>query len=140
MLNKRSIKSIKRVIFVLISFPVFLFQFLFCYILERKDKKSFKRNIIVLISFLILFVSISYLVNIAEEMSLPGFRRTRQKHSVVYQNVFKNRTATSIYGTREGTCEFYFLTCSDDLICCSNDLISCLHNLSSCSNDIIKLL
>ena len=44
------------------------------------------------------------------------------------------------YGTREGTCEFYFLTCSDDLICCSNDLISCLHNLSSCSNDIIKLL
>ena len=44
------------------------------------------------------------------------------------------------YGTREGTCEFYFLTCSDDLICCSNDLISCLHNLSSGSNDIIKLL
>ena len=44
------------------------------------------------------------------------------------------------YGTREGTCEFYFLTSSDDLICCSNDLISCLHNLSSCSNDIIKLL
>ena len=23
-----------------------------------------------------------------------------------------------MYGTREGTCEFYFLTCSDDLICC----------------------
>ena len=44
------------------------------------------------------------------------------------------------YGTREGTCEFYFLTCSDDLICCSNDLISCLHNLSSCVTDIIKLL
>ena len=51
-----------------------MFQFLFCYILERKDKKSFKRNIIVLISFLILFVSISFLVNIGEEMSLPGFR------------------------------------------------------------------
>ena len=43
MLNKRYIKSIKRDIFVLISFPVFLFQFLFCYILERKDKKWFKR-------------------------------------------------------------------------------------------------
>ena len=46
--------------FVLISFPVFLFQFLFCYILERKDKKWFKRDIIVFISFLILFVSISF--------------------------------------------------------------------------------
>ena len=73
MLNKRYIKSIKRDIFVLISFPVFLFQFLFCYILERKDKKWFKRDIIVLISFLILFVSISFLVNIGKEMSL-GFR------------------------------------------------------------------
>ena len=60
--------------FVLISFPVFLFQFLFCYILERKDKKWFKRDIIVLISFLILFVSISFPVNIGKEMSLPGFR------------------------------------------------------------------
>ena len=75
MLNKRYIKSIKRDIFVLISFPVFLFQFLFCYILERKDKKWFKRGIIVLISFLILFVSISFLVNIGKEMSLPGFRK-----------------------------------------------------------------
>ena len=75
MLNKRYIKSIKRDIFVLISFPVFLFQFLFCYILEKKDKKSFKCDIIVLISFLILFVSISFLVNtcIGKEMSLPGF-------------------------------------------------------------------
>ena len=51
-----------------------MFQFLFYYILERKDKKSFKRDIIVLISFLILFVSISFLVNIGKEMSLPGFR------------------------------------------------------------------
>ena len=59
----------------MISFPVFLFQFLFCYIFERKDKKSFKHDIIVLISFLILFVSISFLVNIGKEMSLPGFRR-----------------------------------------------------------------
>ena len=54
MLNKRYIKSINEIFFVLISFPVFLFQFLFCYILERKDKKWFKRDIIVLISFLIL--------------------------------------------------------------------------------------
>ena len=74
MLYKRYIKSIKRDIFVLISFPVFLFQFLFCYILERKDKRWFKRDIIVLSSFLILFVSISFLVNIGKEMSLPGFR------------------------------------------------------------------
>ena len=51
-----------------------MFQFLFCYVLERKDKKWFKRDIIVLISFLILFVSISFLVNIGKEMSLPGFR------------------------------------------------------------------
>ena len=41
---------------------------------ERKDKKWFKCDIIVLISFLILFVSISFLVNIGKEMSLPGFR------------------------------------------------------------------
>ena len=75
MLTKRYIKSIKRDIFVLTSFPVLLFQFLFCYILERKDKKSFKRDIIILISFPILFVSISFLVNIGKEMSLPGFRK-----------------------------------------------------------------
>ena len=75
MLNKRFIKSIKRdIFFVLISFPVFLFQFLFCYILERKDKKWFKCDNIVLISFLILFVSISFLVNIEKETSLLGFR------------------------------------------------------------------
>ena len=55
MLNNRYIKSIYRDISVLISFPVFLFQFFFCYILERKDKKWFKRDIIVLISFLIFF-------------------------------------------------------------------------------------
>ena len=75
MLNKRYNKSIKQDIFVLISFPVFLFQFLFCYILERKDKKWFKCDIIVLTSYLILLVSISFLVNIGKEMSLPGFRR-----------------------------------------------------------------
>ena len=77
MLNNRYIKSIYRDIFVLISFPVFLFQFLFCYILKRKDKKWFKPDIIVLTSFLILFVSISFLVNIGKEMSLPGFRNIR---------------------------------------------------------------
>ena len=77
MLNNRYIKSI---FFVLISFPVFLFQFLFCYILERKDMKWFKRDIIVLISFLIIFVSISFLVNIGKEMSLPGFRIDESKN------------------------------------------------------------
>ena len=86
MLNKRYIKSIKRDIFVLISFPVFLFQFLFCYILERKDKKWFKRDIIVLISFLILFVSISFLVNIGKEMSLPGFRNIRYACDTLVSN------------------------------------------------------
>ena len=63
-----------KIFFVLISFPEFLFQFLFCYILERKDKKWFKCDINVWISFLILFVSISFLVNIGKEMSLPRFR------------------------------------------------------------------
>ena len=67
MLNKRYIKSIKRAIFVLISFPVFFFQFLFCYILEKKDKKWFIPDIFVFISFLILFVSISFLVNIGKK-------------------------------------------------------------------------
>ena len=43
-------------------------------VLERKDDKSFKRDTIALISFLILFVTISFLVNIGTEMSLPGFR------------------------------------------------------------------
>ena len=74
MLNKRLLSRYIEIFFVLISFPVFLFQFLFCYILERENKKWFKRDIIVLISFLILFVSISFLVNIGKEMSLPGFR------------------------------------------------------------------
>ena len=73
MLNNRYISRYIEIFFVLITFPVFLFQFLFCYILERKDNKWFKRDI-VLVSFLILFVSISFLVNIGKEMSLPGFR------------------------------------------------------------------
>ena len=36
--------------------------------------KWLKRDIIVLISFLIIFVLISFLLNIGKEMSLPGFR------------------------------------------------------------------
>ena len=40
----------------------------------------FKRDIIVLISFLILFVTISFLVNIGKEMSLPGFRKNFTMH------------------------------------------------------------
>ena len=74
MLNKRYIKSIKRDIFCFDFLSSILVSISFCYILERKDKKSFERDIIVLISFLILFVSISFLVNIGKEMSLPGFR------------------------------------------------------------------
>ena len=75
MLNKRYIKSIKRDIFILISFPVFLFQVLFCYILDRKAKRSFTRDIVVLRSFLTLFVSISVLVNIGKNVPsrVPSF-------------------------------------------------------------------
>ena len=72
----------------MISFPVFLFQFLFCYIFERKDKKSFKRDILVLTSFLILFVSISFLVNIGKEMSLPGFRTDARYFTVISTDFF----------------------------------------------------
>ena len=43
--------------------------------MERKDDKSFKQDNIALISFLILFDSISFLVNIGKEMSLPGFHK-----------------------------------------------------------------
>ena len=45
----------------------------------------FKRDIIVLISFLILFVSISFLVNIGKETSLPGFRNIRP-YSLVFMS------------------------------------------------------
>ena len=95
MLNKRYIKSIKREMFlVLISFPVFLFQFLFCYVLERKDKKWLKRDIIVLISFLIIFVSISFLVNIGKEMSVLGF------HSLLY--IASQSQNTGLSNVRKG--------------------------------------
>ena len=73
MLNKRYIKSIKRDIFCFDFLSSILVSISFlCYKLERKDKKWSKRDIIVLISFLIIFVSISFLVNIGKEMSLPG--------------------------------------------------------------------
>ena len=41
------------------------------------------RDIIVLISCLILFVSISFLVNIGKEMSLSGFRRNFSNKSPI---------------------------------------------------------
>ena len=68
------ISCLIEIFVVLISVLIFLFESLFCSILERKDDKSFKRDIIVLISFPILFVSTSFLVNIGKEMSPPGFR------------------------------------------------------------------
>ena len=73
MLNKRYIKAIKRdIFFVLISFPVFLFQFLFCYILERKDKKWFNCFDFLSNSFRFDFFSGKYW----KRISLPGFRRS----------------------------------------------------------------
>ena len=72
MLNKRYIKSIKRDIFCFDFLSSVLVSIFYCYILERKDEKWFKRNIIVLISFQILFVSISFLVNIGKEMPFRG--------------------------------------------------------------------
>ena len=74
MLNKRYIKSIKRDIFCFDFLSRILVSISFLLLLERKDKKWFKRDTIVLISFQILFVLISFLVNIGKEMSLPGFR------------------------------------------------------------------
>ena len=68
------ISCFNEIFVVLISVLIFLFKFLFCSILERKDDKSFKRDIIGLTSFPILFASTSFLVNIGKEMSLPGFR------------------------------------------------------------------
>ena len=72
--KRKMISRLNEIFVVLISLLIFLFYFLFCSILERKDDRPFKRDIIVLISFLILFVVISFLVNIGKEMSLPGFR------------------------------------------------------------------
>ena len=72
--KRKMISCLNEIFVVLISFLIFLFKFLFCSILERKDNKSFKRDIIVLISFPTLFISTSFLVNIGKEMSLPGFR------------------------------------------------------------------
>ena len=41
---------------------------------------------IVLISFLILFVSISSLVNIGKEMSLPGFRMNDKGYTIIHSH------------------------------------------------------
>ena len=68
------ISCLNEIFVVLISVLIFLFYFLFCSILDRKDDKSFKRDIVILVSFPILFVSTSCLVNIGKEMSLSGFR------------------------------------------------------------------
>ena len=76
--KRKMISCLNEIFVVLISVLIFLFEFLFCSVLERKDDKSFKRDIIVLISFPILFVSTSFLVNIGKEMSLPGFRRKQK--------------------------------------------------------------
>ena len=64
--TRKMISCLNEIFVTLISVLIFLFQFLFCSILERKDDKSFKRDIIVLISFPILFVSTSFLVNIGK--------------------------------------------------------------------------
>ena len=102
MLKKRYIKSIKRDIFVLISFPVFLFQFLFCYILERTDKKWLKRDIIVvLISFLMLFVLISFLVNIGKKCP---FRGSVRMQLLTLYNLFYRSISLIEYGEIGNLC------------------------------------
>ena len=92
-----------------------MFQFLFCYILERKDKKRFKRDIIVLVSFPILFVSIFFLVNIGKEMSLPGFRkvmmtRFTNKHIDCSISILFNVTCTGLNFLFEDQ-KVYFICC-----------------------------
>ena len=83
MLNKRYIKSIKREFFCFDFLSSILVSIFFCYILERKDKKWFKRDIVMfIIAFLILFVSISFLINIGKEMSLPGIVLTTRLRRV----------------------------------------------------------
>ena len=73
--KRKMISCLNEIFVVLISVLIFLFEFLFCSILETKDDKSFKRDIIVFISFPILFVSTFFLVDCGKEMSLPGFRK-----------------------------------------------------------------
>ena len=75
----------------------------------------FKCDIIVLISFLILFVSISFLVNIGKEMSLPGFRmyplyifKVDKDISLIFATL---KTIIGRYsGTPEGTFPFRYLS------------------------------
>ena len=74
--KRKMISCLNEIFVVLISVLIFLFKFLFCSILERKDDTSFERDIIVSIYFpIFVFVSTSFLVNIGKEMSLPGFRK-----------------------------------------------------------------
>ena len=53
--KRKMICCLNEIFVVLISVLIFLFDSLFCSILERKDDKLFKRDIIVLISFPIFF-------------------------------------------------------------------------------------
>ena len=76
------ISCLNEIFVVFICVLIFLFKFLFYSILETKDDKSFERDIIVLISFSNSFCSTSFLVNIGNKMSLPGFRTF---HVVLFQ-------------------------------------------------------
>ena len=58
--KRKMISCLNEIFVVLISVLIFLFQFLFCSILERKDDKSFKRDIIVMISFPIFFFCFNF--------------------------------------------------------------------------------
>ena len=62
MLNKRYNKRLNEKFVVLNSISIFWFQFLFCQILERKDKTSFKRHICCFIFFSVFLDLISILV------------------------------------------------------------------------------
>ena len=78
MLNKRYIKSIKRDIFCFDFLSSILVSIFFSAIYWKGKIRSGLNVILlffVLISFLTLFVSISFLINIGKEMSLPGSRR-----------------------------------------------------------------
>ena len=50
---------------------------------------------ILLISFLILFVSISFLVNIGKEMSPPGFRRNVSRvYPLIHESILRYQSST----------------------------------------------
>ena len=58
--KRKMISCLNEVLVVLISVLIFLFYFLFCTILERKNDKSFKGDVIVLISFPILLFQLLF--------------------------------------------------------------------------------